>query len=281
MPTYTVRFKRPPAVAGWGTDWIPLGLEYRPFFDRDKDTPSDTEERQFECSRTLESYLLEFNSLRVPTISSFDDADDICRLQSRCQSQPEVLAFHKAAAFKTRVLDIILDRCRELSSDAKERVVFHPDAERLAKDLGPDQQLAYQVINADMHSTDHEFIELKAWICLLAPLSDYLFRWKAFVKDVDDRHSLPHTGCTYVPRTSETPAAFHRIMSAQSKLKSCYGTQGVSRRDFFRPPILLLPVCSARHLSSFDTCFRGCPVAELEPNQLSFLGAPNHASSPP
>ncbi|KAJ7786025.1 hypothetical protein B0H16DRAFT_1708244 [Mycena metata] len=119
MPTHIVRLKPrpflPDSFAPCGTEWLPFGLEYRPLFPWDSVPPSfKTEEREFECSTTLESHLLDFITLPVPTILPLDDPTDLCGLHARRCSSSEDEAFEKAMAFKKHVLDIMLDCYKKL-----------------------------------------------------------------------------------------------------------------------------------------------------------------------
>ncbi|KAJ7786026.1 hypothetical protein B0H16DRAFT_1488929 [Mycena metata] len=198
MPTHVVRVQRrpfcPASSTPCGTEWLPFGLEYRPLFPWDSVPPFDTDEREIECSTTLESYLLDFITLPVPTILPLDHPTGLCGLYARRHSLPENTAYEKAMSFKGCVFDIMLDCYRKLSSEAKKRVVFHLDPFP-----GPnaDDMLAYQLVNADILSIDLKSVELKAWMCLFTELNEYIFRWSAFSDELDRRHSQPHK-CSYL-----------------------------------------------------------------------------------
>ncbi|KAJ7222524.1 hypothetical protein GGX14DRAFT_694602 [Mycena pura] len=164
--TARVRFKRRPHHALHGSEWIPHGIEYRPFFPGDRDAPPvhDADERAFACSNTLESHLRDFSSLRVPTILSLDSSPDLCDVYTRSRTAAEGISIDNVIRFMTSTwYNLVV--CYEKED---ERV----DAADREFATG-DWTAVRGFIHTDLLSMDPVFIEFKTWACLLEDVVEF------------------------------------------------------------------------------------------------------------
>ncbi|KAJ7724259.1 hypothetical protein B0H16DRAFT_327216 [Mycena metata] len=191
MPTLPVHF-RPRPWGTLGTEWLPYGLDSRPFHPDFEPVPSDaTERREFQCSATLESYLVEFYHEIRPKLQlpSLEGSPDLCALFASHKSTDQGGMIQNLWAFRVRVMDTMLAWFGTLPADTTAQVVLGT--------RGTDQDmLAMRLSVAAMLSMRDELIELKVWVSIFTELNDYFHRWAAYVKDLEERHSKSHF-CTY------------------------------------------------------------------------------------
>lgn len=161
-------FLRPRRVLRkYGTEWIPRGLQYRPFhLDHEEIPPAATDHRQFDCSPALDTYLIEFyhNIRPLLTIPSFDSAP-LCVLYTNYLCVGETEQSEMVIGFRRRLMKDMVDWCRTLPVDVTEMLKLNLQLDNT--------HLAMQLMKAHIFSMQSELIELKVWVCLLIELVEF------------------------------------------------------------------------------------------------------------
>ncbi|KAJ7786583.1 hypothetical protein B0H16DRAFT_1446287 [Mycena metata] len=163
MPTLPVHFRPRVSLEIVGTEWMPYGLDGRPFhLDFERVPPDATERREFQCSATLESYLVEFfHDIRPKLhLPSLEGSPDICALFASHKSNNHGEMIRNMLAFRDRVMQAMVACAGTLPADATAQVVLgggfgSPDEEILA---------AMRLAAAVIMSMRDELIELKVWV---------------------------------------------------------------------------------------------------------------------
>ncbi|KAJ7750258.1 hypothetical protein B0H16DRAFT_1887872 [Mycena metata] len=194
----TVRFKPRPPHPDSGTEWIPRGLEYRPYHPHLDDEPeggwTGMDERKFKCSATLERYLVEFYGeikglfIDLPPLDdlpSVEDSDVLCNMANRFDSHAD---HAKLFLFRDLLLKEALDCFGALSEEARKQVVLPT----IIGEVPLGELLSHRVIQADMLSMRSELIELKVWVSMLKELLDYIFRRANYMEEFVLRHPADH-----------------------------------------------------------------------------------------
>ncbi|KAJ7724260.1 hypothetical protein B0H16DRAFT_1736860 [Mycena metata] len=171
MPTLPVHF-RPRAPWGTlGTEWMPHGLDSRPFhLDFERVPPEATERREFQCSTTLESYLVEFYHEILPKFPfpSLAGSPDFCALLASHNSNDVYSVRYSIWVFKWRVTRAMLAWLAALPEDATAQVVLGPPLGQ-----GDEERLAMQLSQATMLSMRDDLIELRVWASIFTEIDDY------------------------------------------------------------------------------------------------------------
>ncbi|KAJ7724203.1 hypothetical protein B0H16DRAFT_1786143 [Mycena metata] len=171
MPTRTVYFRPRPPIGMLGSEYIPQGPDGRFFHQDFEHVPSDaTERREFQCSATLESYLVEFYRDIRPKFQfpSLEGSPDLCGLLASHKSDDEIKLGLNIWAFRMRVTKAMLAWMGALPADAVARV-------QLGDGVGPsdDEILVMGLLNAAMASMRDDLIELKVWASIFEEINDY------------------------------------------------------------------------------------------------------------
>ncbi|KAJ7786670.1 hypothetical protein B0H16DRAFT_1446347 [Mycena metata] len=126
-------------LATLGTEWLPYGLDSCPFqMDFERVPAEATERREFQCSATLESYLVEFYHDIRPKLQTFD------------------LMIRNIYSFKIRLMHAMLAWMGTMPADAIAQV-------QLGSGIGrsDEETLAMRLTRSNMLSMRDELIELK------------------------------------------------------------------------------------------------------------------------
>ncbi|KAJ7785824.1 hypothetical protein B0H16DRAFT_1708063 [Mycena metata] len=156
-----------------GTEWIPKGLEYRPYHpDFEKEVVWDgMDERKFKCSATLELYLNEFHRDMAPLMTI---------------ELPPLHSPESISEIRERVLGFLVKRLGGLPQDALNELAL---PETPIAELTEDEKSAFRVMNADMLSMRSELIELKVWASMYSEIDKYLLvRRPAYLKELRRRY---------------------------------------------------------------------------------------------
>ncbi|KAJ7750219.1 hypothetical protein B0H16DRAFT_1724619 [Mycena metata] len=209
-----VRFKqRPPHPNSErrGTEWIPRGLEYRPYHPHLDDEPeggwAGMDERKFKCSATLERYLVEFYGeiktlfVDLPPLDdlpSVEDSDVLCNI---------------ADHFRSHV-------------DPRAEVALPT----ILGEVPPGELLVQRVIQADMLSMRSELIELKVWVSVFLEVIDFIGRRAAYMEEFLVRHPADH----------QCPVTFNMLVE---RFGSTFGKLVVGPidqllRPYYRPKVI-------------------------------------------
>ncbi|KAJ7724262.1 hypothetical protein B0H16DRAFT_40770 [Mycena metata] len=191
MPTLPVHFRPRPSLAIVDTEYLPHGLDGRPFhLDFERVPPEATERREFQCSAILESYLVEFYHDIRPKLQlpSLEGSPDLCALFASHKSDDQGDMIRAIYTFRTRVMHAMLAWLGTLPADATAQVLL-PDVGTGSSD---EEILAMRLTTAVMLSIRDELIELKVWASIFTEMNNYFHRWAAYVKDLEERHSKPH-----------------------------------------------------------------------------------------
>ncbi|KAJ7654382.1 hypothetical protein DFH06DRAFT_1474336, partial [Mycena polygramma] len=204
--TRTVFFRPPPWALNRsiGLEWMPCSETSQPFHPEHAEIPpAATVERQFQCSDTLDSHLLEFHQSVKPllTIPSFDDTS-ICTLYIECLSDQETDRV-RIADFRGRTTQGLVAHFRALPPDAAKLVVT---AKVLC--VGPgldDRELVKQLVIAHIFSMRSELIELRAWTAVCLKLFRYSHKRNNYVRELQRRHPPDHRCPPTKPRPRVSP----------------------------------------------------------------------------
>ncbi|KAJ7785834.1 hypothetical protein B0H16DRAFT_1708073 [Mycena metata] len=193
MSLRAVRFKPRPVHPECGTEWMPTGLEYRPYhpgFEQDA-VWDGMDERKFKCSPSLQRYLDEYYReikglmIDLPPLDNVppvEDSADLCVIATRFRSATDSA---KMLEFQERVLEQLRACLAALPQEALDEVPL-PTL--------PGEDLVDKVMEADMHSMRSELIELKVWVSMYTEFHGYLLRRMAFIQELRRRHPAKH-GC--------------------------------------------------------------------------------------
>ncbi|KAJ7665312.1 hypothetical protein DFH06DRAFT_310807 [Mycena polygramma] len=194
MSSRTVFFRPPPfADESVGMEWIPCSQTSRPFHpDYEKIPLAATVEREFQCSKTLESHLFEFYQIVKPllVVPSFDSA-------SPCTLYAEYLADQKQT---TRDRENIADfRGQTMCGLVAYFRALPPQTARLVAtnlmhmDPGlDDTTLAKRLMIAHIFSMQSELIELRVWMAVCSELFIYEREWNIYVRELQSCHPPDH-----------------------------------------------------------------------------------------
>ncbi|KAJ7785795.1 hypothetical protein B0H16DRAFT_1708038 [Mycena metata] len=193
MSLRAVRFNPRPGDPKLGTEWIPAGLEYRPYHpDLEKDILWDgMDERKFKCSATLQRYLVEFYRetkdlmIDLPPLDdvpSIDVSAAICDIVARFMSPSDG---EKLFDFRARVLDQLKVYFGALSAEARAEVSL--PTLPAGHQVGP-----VHLVHGHMLSMRSELIELKVWVSLYTEIHVYIHRRGQYMNELRPRHPYDH-----------------------------------------------------------------------------------------
>ncbi|KAJ7785995.1 hypothetical protein B0H16DRAFT_13595 [Mycena metata] len=185
MPTHTVFLKPRPFSRKFATEWIPAGIKYRPYLEDEGPPDEATDQRVFECSQKLESFLIEFHSLTLPEPPSLEHSNnsDLCTILVQCvtRKQEEWLF-----SLQERISAATIECYENLSAESREEISLGPPRP------GNEQSLAIQIAEARICSMRNELIELKIWGCLFTVVYIRLAEWGRNMRELIRRHDNLH-----------------------------------------------------------------------------------------
>ncbi|KAJ7759214.1 hypothetical protein B0H16DRAFT_1534811 [Mycena metata] len=182
MPSHHVFYKPSPSVAQRGhLAWGPQGSECPHLFHIEhEEIPLDaTNERKFECSPILKSYLVEFyQTIRPLLIIPSFDSESLCALQAQYLLDinyriPQLVAF-------ARRVRVVMLAWKDLHTET----------------LPPNSRIAFPIPEPHISCMPSESIELKLWAYMDAELKDYEARWNIYSTDLRLRHEKFHLLCS-------------------------------------------------------------------------------------
>ncbi|KAJ7607805.1 hypothetical protein DFH06DRAFT_1347362 [Mycena polygramma] len=191
MAPCTVFFRpRPWVLKSYGTEWIPLAHSFRPYQVSHEEIPAAaSDERQFDCSATLESHLFEFYQTIRPLLAvpSFDSTSS-CTLYAEYHASPKKRknTRRRINAFQRRTMKDLVAYFRALPPEIAQLVDVVPQLDATA--------LAVDLTGAHIFAMRSELIELKAWASILTEILMYQFKWTNFVEELENCH-LPDHQC--------------------------------------------------------------------------------------
>ncbi|KAJ7750242.1 hypothetical protein B0H16DRAFT_1550001 [Mycena metata] len=258
-----VRFKPRPPHPIFGTEWIPRGLEYRPYHPHLDDEPeggwAGMDERKFKCSATLERYLVEFYGeikglfIDLPPLDdlpSVEDSDVLCNIANRFRSHADRA---KLLDFRALVLKQALDCFGALSEEARAKVALPT----ILGEVPPGELLSHRIIQADMLSMRSELIELKVWVSVLKELLDYIYRRTHYMEEFLLRHPADHLcPVTFGMLVEQLGSTFGKFLRrpVDSFLRPYYHPKVIPRDDVVTPNIGIDE--APRHVSSAPPALR-------------------------
>ncbi|KAJ7757593.1 hypothetical protein B0H16DRAFT_1689601 [Mycena metata] len=189
-----ILFKPRPHVPSLRTAWIPAGLAYAPIHLSHQDPPPELKKEwellDFNCSVTLDRYLVEFHQHILPLPIMLDESIDTCTQYVQLESGVHSQCVQILVDFRRRTMEEMVGWWRSLPKAlAKEKI---PD---LRADLD-DETVSKRFRHTCMLSMDNSLIELKSWVCMFHQVDNWLRRWPYHQQRVYDRHAEPHLLCT-------------------------------------------------------------------------------------